>query len=93
MDIKKCDRCGKIYEPYTEYYDPQNRYAKLNEEEVEQCNDIVAVEGVQLGRSHYGCKRLDLCRECLHKLMIFLSDKDTEPIVAHYERCQADPFI
>lgn len=57
---KKCDRCGKLYEPYN---------VKKN---VERCNGILTLN-IDEYRKYYDNKLYDLCPECMETLHNWLN--------------------
>ena len=62
MDVKKCDRCGEVYDPKDETY----RILKiLRCNKCSDCNSRMMADGC-----------VDLCKGCYKKLNNFLIGKD-----------------
>lgn len=70
MDVKKCDRCGKIYE----HYRPGP--------ETKESNAVLLIEladsGYQIDRYGTVTRRHDLCEECMKDLVTFLDNPPSQ---------------
>lgn len=80
MDVKKCDRCGDIYE--------KNNKHNLESNHLGQVHDTACttfgyssepfITGLTINSTHGQGKKLDLCDKCTGLLIDFLNNKEVK---------------
>lgn len=69
-NVLKCDRCGKIYE----YYSTRRYKIKA----IETDANSISLTGSKPNGSSVGTRPLDLCPECMDKMVDFLEGRNDD---------------
>lgn len=73
MNAKKCDRCGKYYDEYEKEI-PEEMLRK-NEQGLTRVNHVGLMGSADIGYSIAVSKPIDICPECMDKMIDFLKGK------------------
>lgn len=82
MEAKRCDRCGRYYDPYEMKIPEEFRNESMPKEDrmnhiVLQGTDIRKCSGMPIGASKY----IDLCPRCMEGLIRYIRGEDiNEPV-------------
>lgn len=81
MDVKKCDRCGNIYEKNNKHNLESNHLGQVHDT---ACTTTFGyssepfITGLTINSTHGQGKKLDLCDKCNGLLIDFLNNKEVK---------------